>query len=144
MQHTIYLTMQLLKILVSQHLSLLFSMAQSKMLIDYLFKGQNLLNDLLHVFLRFRQYKYVASGDLRKKLHSILTSEKKWDLHTLDYREMGTNEMIKTIAVTALSETLDKFKDIDPIVATQLVEHSYVDDCIVGASGMDILPNCVC
>ena len=119
-----------------------------------LYKVQDILNNLLHVMLKFRQHIFVGVGGLKKMFHSILTSEVEWNLHRVLYKEFGTNERIKTmcivrvsfgdrpapaIAVAALRKTVSMFRDINHEVADQITQDSYMDDCIIGAERDELL-----
>ena len=116
---------------------------------DILMKGPNSLSDLFSIQLKFRTYQCALIGDIQKMYHSIQTTERERHLRRVLWRNMKTEQPIKTygtetvtfgdkpaaaISAVAIQETAEAFKHIDKNAANKLKDEMYVDDIVTGDS----------
>ena len=112
---------------------------------DCLAKGPSLLNSLLGVLLRFRQYQYAFIGDIRKMFHAIDIPVADQMMHLFVWRDCSENNPIETFAMTvvnmgdrpsatiaqlALQKTAEMDSKIYPDAAKTVLEDSYMDDIL--------------
>ena len=112
---------------------------------EYLAKGPDMLNNLAGVLMRFRE-KYVAiAGDISQMFLSINIAHRDQMLHLFLWRDLKDKEQPDTyaiqvvnfgekpsgaIALAALRETANKFKNEFPNESECVKENSYMDDIL--------------
>ena len=116
---------------------------------DILMKGPNSVSDLFSIQLKFRTYRCALIGAIQKMYHSIQTTERERHLRRVLWRNMKTEQPIKTygtetvtfgdkpaaaISAVAIQETAEAFKHIDKNAANKLKDEMYVDDIVTGDS----------
>ncbi|KAK4297542.1 hypothetical protein Pmani_030053 [Petrolisthes manimaculis] len=111
---------------------------------EYWAKGPNVLNSLFGLLLRFRENPLAIIGDKSKMFNSVRLSE--FDSHVYrflwrDFEDRAPDHYALTavpfgdicspaIAVLAMRQTADKYKDDFPIPANIILKDSYMDDII--------------
>ena len=118
---------------------------------DYWPKGTNLLNDMMGVMLRFRQYKVAIVGDIKKMYNAIALSYQEQHIHRFLWRDMITDrdpthyKMLAlsfgdrpsgNIATLALRKTAQKYKTEYPNAFKLIERNCYVDDLISSVNNM--------
>ncbi|KAJ8022200.1 hypothetical protein HOLleu_39614 [Holothuria leucospilota] len=127
---------------------------QGHCLNDYWMKGPDLLNNLLGVLLRFRQYEMAACGDISKMYHRVLIPEIDQHVHRFLWRDLDIERppdvYIKTVltfgdkpapamAQTALLKTAEEGAAKYPEAAQMLKYNTYMDDiCISTPSATEM------
>lgn len=116
---------------------------------DVMMKGPNSLNNLFGIQMRFRTYQCALVGDIAKMYNSIDTTLKERHLRRVLWRNMKTDEAVRTfgtekvmfgdkpaaaICATAIAQTAERFRDIDEEAAAKISKDIYVDDITTGAS----------
>ena len=119
---------------------------------DLLMKGPSALNDIFSVLLNFRSYPVAFVKDLSKFYQSVLASERDQHLRRVLWRggDLSSEPKIyKTVtvnfgdkpagcvALTAVRETADLYRHIDPDAAEKLKDDSYCDDTASGAGSRE-------
>lgn len=114
---------------------------------DLLMKGPSSLNNIYNVLLNFRTYKVGIVKDFSKFYNSILAKERDKHIRRVLWRNGKTEDkpkIFKTntvnfgdkpagcIALTAMRETAELYKNIDNDAAVKLKNDSYVDDIASG------------
>ena len=118
---------------------------QGQNLNDYLAKGPDMLNNLAGVLLRFRENYIGFSGDISKMFHSIGITERDQMMHLFLWRDLDERRYPETyaiqvvnfgdrpsgaIALAALRETANKFKEEFPTASECVKKNSYMDDIL--------------
>ena len=116
---------------------------------DVMVKVPNSLNNLFGIQMRFRTYPCALVGDIAKMYNSNGTTLKERHLRRVLWRDVKTDEAIKTfgtekvmfgdkpaaaICATAIAQTAERFRNIDEEAATKICKDIYVDDITTGAS----------
>ena len=70
---------------------------------DYWVKGQDLINNLLGVVLRFREWKIGFSADISKMHHTIKLSEMDQHIHQFLWRDMNWYKQLEIYVITSVS-----------------------------------------
>lgn len=119
---------------------------------DILLKGPSSLNNIYSVLINFRTYKVGLVKDLSKFYQSVLASPRDQHLRRVLWRDGDVNAQPKVyitktvnfgdkpagcVALTAVRETADLFKHIDPDAADKLKRDNYVDDIASGADSLE-------
>ncbi|KAK4315789.1 hypothetical protein Pmani_012997 [Petrolisthes manimaculis] len=111
---------------------------------EYWAKGPNVLNSLFGLLLRFRENPVAIIGDISKMFNSVRLSEFDSHVHRFlwrDFEDCAPDHYALTavpfgdicspaIAVLAMRQTADKYKDDFPIPANIILKDSYMDDII--------------
>ncbi|KAJ8018338.1 hypothetical protein HOLleu_43725 [Holothuria leucospilota] len=121
---------------------------------DYWMKGPDLLNNLVGVLLRFRQYEMAACGDISKMYHRVLIPEIDQHVHRFLWRDLDIERppdvYIKTVltfgdkpapamAQTALLKTAEEGAVKYPEAAQMLKYNTYMDEiCISTPSATEM------
>ncbi|XP_037303533.1 uncharacterized protein LOC119193845 [Manduca sexta] len=123
----------------------------NKSLNDIQLVGPALQNDIFSIFLRFRQYRYVACADVEKMFRQILIQNDQRNLQLIFWRENSTDSLdiyqLKTVTygtasapylsmrcIRQLAEEVD-----DEAIAGVIKEDFYVDDLITGHDSFESL-----
>ena len=125
---------------------------QGKSLNDILLKGPSALADLYGLGLRFRSRKVAFIRDLSKFYQSVLVGEREQNLRRVLWRggkvdEKPTKYVTTTnnfgdkpagcIAQTALRKTAKIYREICPLAAEAIVNDTFSDDTLSGASSRE-------
>ena len=120
---------------------------QGKSLNDILLKGPASLNDIYSVLLNFRGYKVGFVKDISKFYQSVKVIEQDKHVRRVLWRNGDVDvspKIYKTntvnfgdkpagcIALTAVNETADLFRNINPVAADRLKNDKYCDDVASG------------
>ena len=112
---------------------------------DYYAKGPDILGNLFGILLRFRQNPVAMVGDISKMYNCVLLSEVDKMTHRFLWRDMNTDKepdhyCLQTvtfgdrpsgvIAMTALHNTAEMFKEKYPETTAMIINNSYVDDIL--------------
>ena len=112
---------------------------------DYLAKGPQMLNNLLGVFLRFREEQFAIVGDIKKMFHSIRTTLHDQMLHLFFWRFLDETIEPKVFAITAvnfgdrpssaiaiaaLRKTANMGVNISETASQVIKDNSYMDDVL--------------
>ena len=73
------------------------------MLHDYWAKGPHLLNDLLGIFIRFRENKIALIGDIKKMYHTVKTKTIDQQTHRFLWRDMNIKRPPDTYVIQRVS-----------------------------------------
>ena len=108
-------------------------------------KGPDLLNNILAVLLRFREYEVAFIGDIKKMYHTVATNVLDQHTHRFLWRDMETTQepdiyVIQrvsfgdkpsgAIATVALRKTAEMGKDQFPEASQVILNNTYMDDII--------------
>ena len=119
---------------------------------DLLMKGPSALNNIYSVLLNFRSYPVGFVKDLSKFYQSVLASERDQHLRRVIWRDGDTDAVPKIyvtstvnfgdkpagcVALTAVRETADLYRNIDEDAADKLKRDNYCDDVASGAEDKD-------
>ena len=112
---------------------------------EYWAKGPDLLNNILGVLLRFREYEVAFIGDIKKMYHTVATNVLDQHTHRFLWRDMETTKepdiyVIQrvsfgdkpsgAIATVALRKTAEMGKDQFPEASQVILNNTYMDDII--------------
>ena len=112
---------------------------------EYRAKGPDLLNNILGVLLRFREYEVAFIGDIKKMYHTAATNVLDQHTHRFLWRDMETTKepdiyVIQrvsfgdkpsgAIATVALRKTAEMGKDQFPEASQVILSNTYMDDII--------------
>ena len=125
---------------------------------DCLAKGPCLLNELLGIFMRFRQKQFAFIGDISKMFHSIEIPVHDQMTHLFLWRDMQLDKIPETyaltalnmgdtpasaIAQTALQMTAEEAAGKFPEASEMIMRNSYMNDILASAeskeAGMKIM-----
>ena len=114
---------------------------------DILMKGPSALNNIYSVLLNFRVYPVGFVKDISKFYQSVLASPRDQHLRRVLWRDGDGNKEPKTfitrtvnfgdkpagcVALTALRETAELYKNINPEASRKLKDDNYCDDVTTG------------
>ena len=112
---------------------------------EYWAKGPDLLNNILAVFIRFREYEVAFIGDIKKMYHTVATKILDQHTHRFLWRDMETtrepdtyviqrvsfsDKSSRTIATVALRKTAEMGEDQFPEATRVIFSNTYMDDVI--------------
>ena len=112
---------------------------------EYWAKGPDLLNNILAVLIRFREYEVVFIGDIKKMYHTVATKILDQHTHRFLWRDMETTREPDTgviqgvsfgdkpsgaIATVALRKTAEMGEDQFPEATRVILNNIYMDDII--------------
>lgn len=115
---------------------------------DLLMKGPSALNSIYSVLLNFRSYAVGFVKDVSKFYQSVLASPRDQHIRRVLWRNGDAAQKPKIfitrtvnfgdkpagcITITALRETADLYKNLDPEAARKLKDDNYCDDLVTGA-----------
>ena len=118
---------------------------------NYYAKGPDVLNDMIGVLLRFRLGSVAVVGDIKKMYNAIFLSLLDQHTHRFLWRNMNINQnpdhyiLLRVtfgdrpsgaIAIIALRNTAEMFKNEFPESSSILINDSYVDDIIFSVDSM--------
>ena len=66
---------------------------QGHVIYDYWAKGSNLINHLLGILIRFREFPIPVLADIRKMYHSVHMTELEHHVHRFLWREIDTSHI---------------------------------------------------
>lgn len=118
-----------------------------KSLNDILLVGPNLQNNLLHILLRFRTYKYVITGDIAMMFRQTLVAETDRSMQLILWRSMEDAPMktfsLNTVtygtscapylAMRCLKQLAKEESDAYPLAQRVLKSDFYMDDVLTGS-----------
>ena len=120
-----------------------------KSLNDMCMGGPDMINNLQHVFLRFRNYEYAISADIEAMYYQVTVPENQRDLlrflwlrddGAVDHYRMCENVFggvwSGSAASYALKKTVNDF-DVSDSVYNVVQDSFYVDDCLLSVSSME-------
>ena len=112
---------------------------------EYWAKGPDLLNNILAVLIRFREYEVAFIGDIKKMYHTVATKILDQHTHRFLWRDMETTREPDTyviqrvsfsdkpsgaVATVALRKTTEMGEDQFPEAIRVILNNTYMDDII--------------
>ena len=120
---------------------------------SFLVKGPNPLSDQRDVLSRWRSYECALSTDITKAYYSMHTGELERHVRRVVWRFGKTEEEWKHFGFNTVSfgdkpagayldivinETAERWKDIDPVASSKIMNDRYVDDIATGGSPSEV------